>query len=215
MLRMRGGGRGERRSGSPPLLLLTSTQPPLTSSPPLASCQFTRLSECLVRLVTLESFLPFMISFMCCQDIRPGECLFHIGNNLRLSPLCGIFYVLSGDQTGRIPSHICHTFVTQASYLCDSFVCFHITLITHERFLSYLGIMYSLLPCAGSLMSCQGTRLCKCLVTLITLKGSSSVWVLLCFARYPQFVNALSHWSHLKTSLLYGFSYVMSGYQTL
>ena len=117
-------------------------------------------------------------------------------------------------QVTRLAEYLV-TFVTQASYLCDSFVCFHITLITHERFLSYLGIMYSLLPCAGSLMSCQGTRLCKCLVTLITLKGSSSVWFLLCFARYPQFVNALSHWSHLKTSLLYGFSYVMSGYQTL
>ena len=53
-----------------------------------------------------------------------------------------------------------------------------------------------ILSCMGSLMLCQVSRICECLITLVTLKDFSPVWVLLCYVRLPDSVKASSHWSH-------------------
>ena len=52
-----------------------------------------------------------------------------------------------------------------------------------------------LLFCMGSLMFRQVSTICECLITLVTLKDFSPVWVLLCYVRLPDSVKASSHWS--------------------
>ena len=67
--------------------------------------------------------------------------------------------------------------------------------------------------------------LCVFILHWSHMKGFSPIWalcilffpvlVLLCLVRVLDSVNALSHWSHWKAPLLYGFSYVSPGIHNL
>ena len=115
---------------------------------PLMCCQDIRPVECLVTLVTLKRPLACARYLMCFQMTRLGECVFTLIFK-GFSPMRALLYIVFS----RVLVLLCPVRVTDP-----------VKPLSHWSH----------------------------------LKGFSPVWVLLCFVRSPEFVNALSRWSHLK-----------------
>ena len=113
---------------------------------PLMCCQDIRPVECLVTLVTLKRPLACARYLMCFQMTRLGECVFTL---IRFLSYEGSLMYCLLPCVGSLMSG-------QGNRPCKTLV----TLVTFKRILS----------CMGSLMLCQVSRICECLITLVTLK---------------------------------------------